>query len=185
MIEVVDILIAESSAWDQDIFNKIVEKREKEQLVKFFFLPMDEFMFEPYFMNPKPAKEPLVAHVVGLNTPFFKGFVITEHIPFLKPNPKLKKFLYWENNHVESLAQTTNFKLALKMAHLLQRTLVLPLFDCTNGPTYNNPFHKNNIGKTCTAERFVDVRTLLLITRTWMLIYVSKRRKRSHVIFLL
>jgi hypothetical protein len=92
--------------------------------------------------------------------PFLKGFVISEHILVLRRNPKLKTFVYGENNHVESIAQTTNLKLALKMAYLLKRTLILPLFDCTNGPTYNNPFHKSSIGKTCTAERFVDVKTL-------------------------
>ena len=163
MNEVEAILLKDPSIWDQVAFNQVVDRAVEKKKVKDLLLNNTAYAFENFFLDPKiPMDQTVMAHLVGLDSAAAKTFVIKERVFSEDVFGYLsgpRKYLTYNNPSIDPNAQIEQLKKALHLSVVLNRTLILPRFQC-NHMDYYNAFHKTKLSFNCTAERLVSIEHL-------------------------
>ena len=131
---------------DQDVLYPLMDIMSKEGKLKIRMLPSNLFptgnvYFEDkhrMFYTDNPPRDEVLMHNNWISTKAAKIYRLKEHLQWMvdidgyHSNPE-RKYLTYNNNGYGPLADDTDaLKTALLIAHLLNRTVILPTFNCAN-----------------------------------------------------
>ncbi len=163
MEEVENILRKNPSAWDQGVFNEVIDRAVRNKQAKDLILDLKSHAFENFYLDPTiPINQTIITHLVGLDSAAHKTFVIKERAFSEDVFGYLsypRKYLTYNNPSIDPNLQTELLKKAIYLSVILNRTLILPRFHCNHIKFYNN-YYNMGVSPNCTAERFVNIEQL-------------------------
>ena len=131
---------------DQDVLNPLMDIMSKEGKLKIRMLPSNLFptgnvYFEDkhhMFYTDNPPRDEVLMHNNWISTKAAKIYRLKEHLQWMVDidgyysNPQRKYLTYNNNGYGPRANDTDALKTALLIAHLLNRTVILPTFNCAN-----------------------------------------------------